>query len=49
MYTPVYMAKLYWKVKINGKWTFRPAIIDTMNANFAIVHRLHPNPIEDEQ
>ena len=22
---PVYMPKLYWKVKINGKWTFRAA------------------------
>ena len=23
----VYMAKLYWKVKVDGKWTFRSATI----------------------
>lgn len=22
---PVYMAKLYWRVKRDGKWTWRPA------------------------
>ncbi len=25
MYTRVYMAKLYWRIKKNGKWTWRPA------------------------
>jgi hypothetical protein len=23
----VYMAKLYWRVKRNGKWTWRPATV----------------------
>ena len=32
--------KLYWRVKINGKWTWRPAAVDTMNEEYAIVHRL---------
>lgn len=22
------MAKLYWRVKLNGKWTWRPCILD---------------------
>jgi len=24
VYTRVYMAKLYWRIKKNGKWTWRP-------------------------
>ena len=24
----VYMARLYWRVKVNGKWTWRPAVYD---------------------
>ena len=23
------MAKLYWRLKVNGKWTWRPVTIDT--------------------
>lgn len=52
MYTSaiaVYMAKLYWRVKVDGRWTFRPALIDTMNANFMIVHRWNPNAIMEEE
>ncbi len=26
------MAKLYWRVKVNGKWTWRPAVYDLHNA-----------------
>ena len=30
MYTwLVYMAKLYWRIKINGKWTWRPVVPST--------------------
>ena len=25
---PVYMAKLYWRIKRDGKWTWTPAIYD---------------------
>jgi hypothetical protein len=28
------MAKLYWRVKVNGKWTWKPAIIDTDIADY---------------
>ena len=27
VYTRVYMARLYWRVKVNGKWTWRPVSI----------------------
>ena len=27
------MAKLYWRVKVNGKWTWRPAEVLTSHLN----------------
>lgn len=31
------MAKLYWRVKKNAKWTWVPAKLDTRNAEYVIV------------
>lgn len=36
MYTSaiaVYMAKLYWRIKVNGKWTWKPATVVTIHLN----------------
>jgi len=32
------MAKLYWRVKLNGKWTWRPANVYSDNARTTIVY-----------
>ncbi len=31
VYTRVYMAKLYWRVKEEGKWTWRPANVQSID------------------
>ena len=31
------MAKLYWRVKLNGKWTWRPAAIEHANVHYVRV------------
>ena len=37
---PVYMHKLYWRLKINGVWTFRPAAVDEICDEFYLVVRI---------
>lgn len=52
MYTSaiaVYMAKLYWRIKVNGKWTWRAASIDTMNKGYLIVQRIDDHLMEEEE
>ena len=34
------MAKLYWRVKLNGKWTWRPATVYSDNARTTIVYNV---------
>lgn len=34
------MQKLYWRVKVNGKWTFRPADVYEITEEFYVVVRL---------
>jgi len=34
------MHKLYWRLKINGNWTFRPATVDEIDEEVYIVVRL---------
>ena len=31
------MAKLYWRVKKNGKWTWTPAEVHSQDASIAVV------------
>ena len=46
IHTFVYM-RLYWRVKINGKWTWRPAIDLGKDENgFTIVMEFNPNAID---
>ena len=48
MYTSaiaVYMAKLYWRLKVNGKWTWRPAVIGGEGADEVVVIK----PFEEEE
>ncbi len=40
-----YMAKLYWRVKIDGKWTWRPAKVTFMDSYRTQVDNL---PEEEE-
>ena len=59
MYTSplgLHMARLYWRVKKDGKWTWRPAVYDMHNAVEVMRETLHPDaelvtlwwPTEDE-
>lgn len=34
------MHKLYWRLKIDGRWTFRPAVVDEIHEEFYVVVRL---------
>jgi len=33
------MAKLYWRVKLNGKWTWRPADVQGQDDSIIIVEK----------
>jgi len=41
------MAKLYWRVKLNGKWTWRPAKLNR-NCRYA-VHCVEELLLEEEE
>lgn len=45
------MAKLYWRVKMNGKWTWRPASVYSDNARTTIVYNcvIHDYKLEEEE
>ena len=50
MYTSaiaVYMAKLYWRLKVNGKWTWRPA--EVSDTYFGGCKILEVTPLEEEE
>ena len=50
MYTDhvrVYMAKLYWRIKKNGKWTWVPANVITEKPEHDLVHVC--TRLEDEE
>lgn len=41
------MAKLYWRIKVNGKWTWRPADTYELDTGSRIVDVVYP--LEEEE